>query len=75
MGKSHSMDCEHFKALEIEHSLHALKEFVEILRESSERDRWSSRWCSKCGGYSIRRLDQEQYDYILRLGRPNRRTL
>jgi hypothetical protein len=67
MGKSHGVGCKHFDRLTPEHDLHPLAAFIGILIEAEQRDRWSSRWCSKCGGFSIRRLNDEQFAYCKRV--------
>lgn len=63
-GKSHGIGCVHNEELRPDDEIYTLAEFINLLRDSKRIDRWFSRWCSKCGGYSIRRLNNEQLRYF-----------
>ncbi len=65
VGKSHGIDCKHTGHLSPSDQIFTLAEFLEIERKSQQEDRWTSRWCSKCGGYSVRRMNADQIAYYL----------
>lgn len=57
-GKGHSPYCAHARGYgERVDSSYALFSFADLVRLSS------SDWCSKCGGYAVRRLTEAQLDY------------
>ncbi|MFE3068500.1 hypothetical protein [Streptomyces sp. NPDC059247] len=55
-GKGHSPFCQHTRGRGLEHSDDLLS-----VSELLARDDWD--WCSKCGGYSARRLTDTQLSY------------
>lgn len=65
-GKSHGL-CLHQEELDPDsHQLMRLDEFALLHRQDPGDDPWrGSGWCSKCGGYAIRRLTQDQYAYYV----------
>lgn len=60
-GKSHGL-CVHERYLTSEHDLLTLREFVPLYLQDPGHGDWTgSGWCSKCAGYAIRRLSEEQF--------------
>lgn len=60
-GKSHGL-CRHQRWLGPEHDLLTLRDFVPLYLENPGHGYWTgSGWCSKCAGYTIRRLNNEQF--------------
>ncbi len=60
-GKSHGL-CIHANYLDSGHELLTLQEFLPLYEQDPGSGPWTgSGWCSKCGGYAIRRLDEEQF--------------
>jgi hypothetical protein len=42
----------------------ALKDFVSLYLQDPGQDHWRGPgWCSKCGGFAVRRLTEEQFDH------------
>ncbi|MCX5203186.1 hypothetical protein OG897_17245 [Streptomyces sp. NBC_00237] len=59
--KSHGL-CIHEKYLASGHELLTLEEFMPLYQQDPGSGPWSgSGWCSKCAGYAIRRLTEEQF--------------
>lgn len=63
-GKSHGL-CQHQHRLNMDsHKLMSLEEFLPLHQQDpGYRPYTSSGWCSKCGGYALRRLTAEQFDH------------
>ncbi|QNE77237.1 hypothetical protein F0344_23865 [Streptomyces finlayi] len=60
-GKSHGV-CVHQKSLSPEHDLLTLHDFVPLYLQDPGYGYWTgSGWCSKCAGYAVRRLNEEQF--------------
>ena len=61
--KSHGL-CVHEKYLTTEHELVVLRDFVPLYAQDPGYGAWTgSGWCTKCGGYAIRRLDERQFTH------------
>jgi hypothetical protein len=67
VGMSHAIGCHHHELLRADDDLLSLGELLPLWMEAraeTERNYWSRRWCSKCGGFSIRRLSDAQFEWV-----------
>lgn len=63
-SKSHGL-CQHQQTLTTRtHQLLTLAEFLPLHQQDPGHGQWNgSGWCSRCGGYAVRRLTEDQYLY------------
>jgi hypothetical protein len=65
VGKAHGPGCPHHQDLQGDDDRLTLEGWIERLNAVADQPRWpgDSPWCGKCGGFAIRRLTADEWDY------------